>query len=385
MNSVGNSYYNSQSQSQSQNVVRQDNSSFQNAQNVEVENPFSNNEQFPVIWKQDLPNHIFDVEGEQPFTFTDFEVVVHQVKSAKNTSVAPLIKDAHLHCARSTELSEYYIQNSVKGCRALIVVYGIPIKVGMTKTHKVPLGFTTLQYPNDYVQDSNDSGLTHKQYLVQGQKVTIRNPIYIDVMCSRLESSGLGEIMIKALENPQLRTAFAQTLRIKYDGISLRALPSAYPYFIYKCDFIRTNGSGLIWPFADMRQLNNVKNKWFSFYEKADVDASLFPSKWSLGYVNGKMSDVTISSSKEFYKYLKPTFVFEGDGMDNGYFCMKPLKPFEPVLSGGHKHKATSQYVSYSGHKRKYKIYLDGRKKCIHVQGKCLYLSSIRGKYTIIM
>lgn len=360
--------------------IEQEPQAMYNAQNVQVENSFIG-DNFPYIWKEHLPKVIFSADGEDPYTFTKCEVMVHWIynvpykSGTKDPIVTYLYQQSDLFCLRSDVLTSDYIKQSISECVAVIVVYGEPVKVGIPKTKKQPVGFATLNYPMDYVPASNDTSTTPKQ-----SQIIIKSPLYIDVICSPFASSGLGKIMIDALEAHTLRSAFAKH-NVLYDGLSLRALPSAYNYFISKCGFVRTNGRGSIWPFAEMRYMENVDKKWHSFYELKDLDPKLFPSTWSNGYVAQKMTEFHISSPKEFWKYVRPTINFKKDGEDHGYYCMKPVGK---LLSGGSIHKPTSEYVMYADHKKRYRIYLDCRKKCIHVQGKYFYLSNIRGKYKYV-
>ena len=132
------------------------------------------------------------------------------------------------------------------------------------------------------------------------------------------------------------------------------------------------------------------KKAYKAFFTPKDIGLLSFPSKWSNGYVDHVMTEFDVPSAREFWKHVLPTVIFEGDGEENGFLCMKPLGGLREGRregrdgvggSGAAKHKQTDAYVNYADHKLTYRVYLDGRRKCIHVSGKHLYLSDIRGKY----
>lgn len=383
-----NTFYNSQNV-MSQPFTKHE-ETYHNARMIQVAPSFIG-ENFPIIFQKDLPDLMFSTFGDKPHTFVDCEVMVHKVigvqgKANSKDPILGLYRQSKSFCARSTELQPKYIQDSIKGCTAIIVIYGLPFQFENDEENydkniiaqKSPIGFATLKFPNRRVSLSNDTAFSRP-------KITnmVSSPIYIDVICSPFVAAGLGKRMIDTLEDHEMRVAFNEKMNIYYDGISLKALPSAYSYFISQCGFVRTNGDGNIYPFAHMMEIqSNGKKPWHQFFIPKDLESFKFPSKWSTGYLYNP-GGFDVSSKKGFWAHIRPTEIFEDDSDHDGFFCMKPLKAHQKnVRNGGEiKHKQTTSYVMYADHKKAYKVYLDGHKKCIHVLGKHLYLVDIRGKY----
>ena len=191
-----------------------------------------------------------------------------------------------------SEVSGAFIDDSVANNEFLMVAYGI------VNGSKIPIGFATLHTLYNRRLEYDYPVLRNNRYPSRQGNSAV-NVLYIDLICAPFSTSGIGSLMIKALETYDVRNAIKNEMGDMYDSIALRAIDDVYTYYPMVHGYVRTNGDGNVYPFG-------VIEDWL-FYDKNDVAAVPREHKKKL---------IEVLSS------YRPK-LFKKDSQNHGYLFMK--------------------------------------------------------------